>query len=91
MKPSDSKGFWGSVRPHTTRVSEEKDSYKAHTFSHTSEIDPKRNAWEAPQPMPLERGEPCLFAHRQLLKLGPAAVRPPANASRNESLRASMR
>ena len=31
MKPSDSKGFWGSVSPHTLPVSEEKDSYRGHT------------------------------------------------------------
>lgn len=32
MKPSDTKGFWGSVSPHTLPVSEEKDSYRGHTF-----------------------------------------------------------
>ena len=38
MKPNDTKGFWGSVRSHTLPVSEEKDSYKGHTFSHTSDL-----------------------------------------------------
>ena len=45
MKPSDSKGFWGSVRLTHQSVSEESGSYKAHTSIHTSETDLIRHAY----------------------------------------------